>query len=200
MEDAPLLVERFIAKLNRRKNKLIGGVDDQAMQLLLAHDYPGNIRELENIIEHAFVLCPEGLISARHLPAFLSLRSSPAPQSATIEDVVAASERDAIINDLRDNDDNSTASAAQLVCTRAPCFASSPNSASIYRTRTVAPRWLWPRHKQYYRELRSEDQTIENPAGNRRSRANAGSVRPTAEQSNDYGQQCRDTATGHLRH
>ncbi len=114
MEDVPLLVERFIAKLNRRKNKLISGVDDQAMHLLLTHDYPGNIRELENIIEHAFVLCPEGLITAKHLPAFLSLHSSHPSESAKIDVVVASSERDAIVRALRDNKNNRTAAAAQL--------------------------------------------------------------------------------------
>ena len=39
------------------------------MALLMAHDYRGNVRELENIIEHAFVLCSEGQIEARHLPS-----------------------------------------------------------------------------------------------------------------------------------
>ncbi len=114
MEDVPLLVERFIAKLNRRKNKLISGVDDQAMHLLLAHDYPGNIRELENIIEHAFVLCPEGVITAKHLPAFLSLRATQPAEPVGLDAVVASSERDAIIRALRDNDNNRTAAAAQL--------------------------------------------------------------------------------------
>ena len=42
------------------------------MGLLVAHDYPGNIRELENIIEHAFVLCSSGMIEPRHLPEGLT--------------------------------------------------------------------------------------------------------------------------------
>ena len=45
------------------------------MFLLMEHDYPGNVRELENIIEHAFVLCPAGLIELQHLPPELRERS-----------------------------------------------------------------------------------------------------------------------------
>ncbi len=41
----------------------------------MSHEFPGNIRELENMIEHAFVLCPEGYIKSEHLPGFLSLKT-----------------------------------------------------------------------------------------------------------------------------
>ena len=56
-EDIPLLIDAFIQKFNAKMGKQIVGVSDQALRLLLKHDYPGNVRELENIIEHAFVLC-----------------------------------------------------------------------------------------------------------------------------------------------
>ena len=56
-EDIPLLIDAFVQKFNAKMGKQIVGVSDQALRLLLKHDYPGNIRELENIIEHAFVLC-----------------------------------------------------------------------------------------------------------------------------------------------
>ena len=67
-EDIPLLVDRFIGKFNRLQNKDIAGVSNEAMALLVEHDYPGNVRELENAIEHAFVLSRGGLIEAHHLP------------------------------------------------------------------------------------------------------------------------------------
>ncbi|MFH2093730.1 MAG: sigma 54-interacting transcriptional regulator, partial [Pseudomonadota bacterium] len=73
MEDIPLLVERFIAKLNMHQKKFIQGIDKRVLQNLMAHDFPGNIRELENLIEHAFVLCSEGYIKPHHLPNFQSL-------------------------------------------------------------------------------------------------------------------------------
>jgi PAS domain S-box-containing protein len=67
-EDIPLLVEHFISKFNRRRNKAVVGISDDAMKILLNYDYPGNVRELENIIEHAFVLCHEYFIEPHHLP------------------------------------------------------------------------------------------------------------------------------------
>ena len=68
-EDIPLLVDHFVGKFNRLKNKAVVGVSEEVMATLMAHDYPGNVRELENIIEHAFVLCRGGLIEMGHLPA-----------------------------------------------------------------------------------------------------------------------------------
>ncbi len=67
-EDIPLLVDRLIAKFNHLQGKDIAGVSDEVMARLMEHDYPGNVRELENIVEQAFVLCRGGLIELNHLP------------------------------------------------------------------------------------------------------------------------------------
>ena len=67
-EDIPLLVDRLVAKFNRLKGKEIAGVSTEVLARLMEHDYPGNVRELENIIEQAFVLCRGGLIELHHLP------------------------------------------------------------------------------------------------------------------------------------
>ncbi|SDT84959.1 sigma-54 interaction domain-containing protein [Desulfobacula phenolica] len=76
MEDIPLLVDCFIKKMNIHQGKFIQGADKKVLKAFMSHDFPGNIRELENIIEHAFVLCSEGHIKLNHLPGFLSLPSS----------------------------------------------------------------------------------------------------------------------------
>ncbi len=73
-EDIPLLVEHFITKFNRLKNKDISGVSEKVMATLMEYDFPGNIRELENIIEHAYVLCRSGLLKRQHLPPSLRNR------------------------------------------------------------------------------------------------------------------------------
>jgi PAS domain S-box-containing protein len=75
MEDIPLLVDHFIASLNKIRGKYVSGIDKTALGILMAHEYPGNIRELENIIEHAFVLCSEGDISPEYLPSTLTRQS-----------------------------------------------------------------------------------------------------------------------------
>ncbi len=67
-EDIPLLVERLVAKFNRLQGKDIAGVSNEVLARLMDHDYPGNVRELENIIEQAFVLCRGGMIELHHLP------------------------------------------------------------------------------------------------------------------------------------
>jgi PAS domain S-box-containing protein len=67
-EDIPLLVDHFIGRFNRLQGKDIVGVSDEVLNLLMAHAFRGNVRELENIMEHAFVLCGGGLIEMRHLP------------------------------------------------------------------------------------------------------------------------------------
>jgi PAS domain S-box-containing protein len=67
-EDVPLLVDHMVAKFNRLQGKDIAGVSQEVLVRLMDHDYPGNVRELENIIEQAFVLCQGRLIELQHLP------------------------------------------------------------------------------------------------------------------------------------
>jgi PAS domain S-box-containing protein len=67
-EDIPLLITAFVQKFNAKMSKEITGVSAQALRLLLRYDYPGNVRELENIIEHAFILCKGGQIEFDCLP------------------------------------------------------------------------------------------------------------------------------------
>ncbi|HOP39773.1 MAG TPA: sigma 54-interacting transcriptional regulator [Geobacteraceae bacterium] len=67
-EDIPLLVEHLIAKFNGLQGKDIAGVSDSVMARLMKYEFPGNVRELENIIEQAFVLCRGGMIEMCHLP------------------------------------------------------------------------------------------------------------------------------------
>ena len=73
-EDIPLLIDAFVQKFNAKMGKQIIGVSDQALRLLLKYDYPGNVRELENIIEHAFVLCGGNRINVDCLPKELTMR------------------------------------------------------------------------------------------------------------------------------
>lgn len=70
-EDIPLLVEHFVDKFNRLQGKRVTEVSDDVLAILMAHDFPGNIRELENILEYAFVLCRGGRIEPEHLPPTL---------------------------------------------------------------------------------------------------------------------------------
>jgi PAS domain S-box-containing protein len=77
-EDIPYLVDHFIRKNNARRGKNVFSVSPEVMKILLQHDFQGNIRELENIIEYAFVLCHDNIIQKEHLPIELhSVADSP---------------------------------------------------------------------------------------------------------------------------
>ncbi|MEE4113884.1 MAG: sigma 54-interacting transcriptional regulator, partial [Desulfobacteraceae bacterium] len=67
-EDIPLLADHFIEHFNRLTGKSIAGISQRAIATLMLHEWPGNIRELENAIEHAFVLCREDIIRVACLP------------------------------------------------------------------------------------------------------------------------------------
>ena len=68
MEDVPVLVDHFITSFNHIKGKQIMGITEEALACLMSYDFPGNIRELENFIERAFVVCCTGYIERRDLP------------------------------------------------------------------------------------------------------------------------------------
>lgn len=115
MEDVPLLVERFIKKMNQLRGKAVSRVGTDAMTLLLGHDYPGNIRELENIIEHAFVLCHEGEIGVAHLPAYLlQQKKEQGGDRSVMATSMRSSEEEIILEALRQNGYNRLAAAAAL--------------------------------------------------------------------------------------
>jgi DNA-binding NtrC family response regulator len=65
--DIPLLVERFVADFNRQYHRNIEGVSEVAMRTLMDHSWPGNIRELRNAVEGAFVMCTSGWITNRDI-------------------------------------------------------------------------------------------------------------------------------------
>ena len=112
--DIPLLVDRFVAHFNRLQGRSIIGVGRDAMAILMAHDYPGNIRELENIVEHAFVLCPDGQIGPQHLPEDLVARTPRVVPQRDLGQAVQAAEKQAILDALQRNHFNRLAAAREL--------------------------------------------------------------------------------------
>lgn len=67
-EDIPLLVQHFIRMYNEKFGKQIEGVDDRVMRILMEHDWEGNVRELENLIKSAMIVCKGNLILPEHIP------------------------------------------------------------------------------------------------------------------------------------
>ncbi len=67
-EDIPILVKFFLEQLNRKFHKQVRGVDPKVMRILCRHAWPGNIRELQHVLEYCFVFAKGPLITERHLP------------------------------------------------------------------------------------------------------------------------------------
>ncbi len=74
-EDIPLLAEHFIRKFNRLNDRKIQGISPEALSILMSHDFPGNIRELENVIEYASLVCKKIVLGIEHLPEYLRQQS-----------------------------------------------------------------------------------------------------------------------------
>jgi PAS domain S-box-containing protein len=113
-EDLPLLVDHFVARFNRLKGRDITGVSDAALVRLMEYDFPGNVRELENVIEHAFVLCRGGLIELAHLPSHLRGQEDGALSGLPSGLTLAAMEKLLIRNALRRRNGNRAAAAREL--------------------------------------------------------------------------------------
>lgn len=93
MEDIPLLADHFIHHFNVLQQKEIAGLSGETLACLVSYDYPGNVRELQNIIEHAFILCKSGLVEPHHLPENLctscSMESSGNSETMNMKDLEA---------------------------------------------------------------------------------------------------------------
>jgi PAS domain S-box-containing protein len=113
-EDIPLLIEHFMSVFNAVQNKAVSGVSPDVLGVLVAHDYPGNVRELQNIIEHAFVLLREGRIELEHLPAELVPTSTRRVGARRVLETVRALEAQAIHDALSKNGGNRLAAAREL--------------------------------------------------------------------------------------
>jgi len=115
-EDIPLLVEHFIRKFSRLSGKEIQGFSPEAFPILMSHDFPGNVRELENIIEYATVVCKNGMVGVEHLPDYF--KNQEESKTKTLSERKPSSlgevERSYIFETLKRNQWNRTATAAEM--------------------------------------------------------------------------------------
>ncbi|MBN1195903.1 MAG: sigma-54-dependent Fis family transcriptional regulator, partial [Candidatus Aminicenantes bacterium] len=116
-EEIPSLIDLFIRKFNKRENKSIHGVSREAMDLLMKYDYPGNIRELENIVERAVVLTRGKTLISTDLPLFLAPeQEGPASESreGSLAERVKALEIHLIREALQKHGGNQSRAAEEL--------------------------------------------------------------------------------------
>jgi len=112
-EDIPLLIDHFISRFNQRVGREVQSISPAALEILMRHPFPGNVRELENILEYAFVICDGSVILPQHLPedirGSLSLQHGE-DQPATLLEL----EMQAIRNTLLRNQGNRQRTASEL--------------------------------------------------------------------------------------
>ncbi len=113
-EDIPLLVEHFIKKYNRELNRQIQGVDEETMRLLVNYQWKGGIRELENVIERAIILCEGDRITVDDLPPNLTATEVPGEVPLRLKDAVADFERQHIRRILQMTKGNKEEAARML--------------------------------------------------------------------------------------
>ena len=118
-DDLPLLIEHFIEKFSQQTQKSIYHISPDALEILMDYTYPGNVRELENIIEHAFVKCQDGSIEKQHLPLdLISSRDDIVTQALREGNPLAALERELVQRVLEESDGKPQLAAQRLGISR----------------------------------------------------------------------------------
>ena len=114
--DIPPLVDHFIRKFGEKEGKQIEGISAEAMNLLVQYSFPGNIRELENVIERAVVFCEGNTITSPDLPVFLKKKKEEDLISSelSLTDKVQRLEIIEIENALRENNRTKSRAARAL--------------------------------------------------------------------------------------
>lgn len=117
LEDIGILVKHFINKINQKLGTAIEGVDEESLSLLKSYEWPGNIRELENLIERAINLASlegENIIQGRYLPTLQTRRVSNHPSKLSLNQAIEDLEYQMIKETLKNNDFNKAATARSL--------------------------------------------------------------------------------------
>ena len=117
--DIPYLVDHFIRLFNARKGKNIVGVTPVVMSILINHEYPGNIRELENIIEYGYAICHGRTLGVEHLPVELQSQDKMSDQNkyslqSSFLDRTVVDEGALILQALKQSGGNKTKAAEML--------------------------------------------------------------------------------------
>jgi PAS domain S-box-containing protein len=112
--DIPLLIGHVLRRLSTSKGVPPPEISENAMQVLLNYSYPGNIRELENILEHALILCQESVLRRKHLPDYLRQRLLASAGRLEKDRPPDAPERSRILAALRRHGGNRSLAARDL--------------------------------------------------------------------------------------
>jgi len=121
IEDIPLLVDHFITKFNKQMGKKIHGIADGVLDIMESYSWPGNIRELANAIEHAFVHTKGVLIHPANLPQNLltTAKAVGSRKSSSPRDALDLFEKELILQELEEANWKKHVAARRLGMSRA---------------------------------------------------------------------------------
>jgi DNA-binding NtrC family response regulator len=117
-EDIPLLIQHFIERFNALQGRRIQRCSERAMAVLMGHSYPGNVRELENAVEHAFVVCAGNTIQLEDLPPQLADTALDKEQERPIRTPLQNAEAEIIRAVLKKNNGRRSITAKELNISR----------------------------------------------------------------------------------
>jgi DNA-binding NtrC family response regulator len=114
--DIPLLADFFLDKYRRQMNKNIKGISNDAMRSIMNHEWKGEIRELENVVERSVIFCNEDFINVKHLPVQFQSEVEPSDffPSGSLDESVKRFEKDIITRALEANEFNKEKTADEL--------------------------------------------------------------------------------------
>ena len=121
---------------NAAKTKEIEGVSPSVMQALMEFNFPGNVRELQNIIEHAFVLCDTGLIDVQHLPRDVTTKLE-----GTLSDTPSANDKTV--------SPRTSLAATEVAAIRAALAHNRGHRARTASDLGISPSTLWRKMRRY---------------------------------------------------
>ncbi|MDH6303901.1 DNA-binding NtrC family response regulator [Parabacteroides sp. PF5-5] len=127
-EDIPLLVDYFIVKHNKVLNLAVKSISQAAMDIITKYDWPGNVRDLENAIQSAMILAPDGIITTEHLPLrvkgyeTIETLSASEAEGNSIKEINAQVEKELILEMLKKHNFNRTLTAEALNISRKTLF------------------------------------------------------------------------------
>jgi two-component system nitrogen regulation response regulator NtrX len=115
-EDIPILARHFLNEFSSANGKRTRELSDAAMEILLRYPFPGNVRELRNLVERLVIVCPQSRIEPHHLPPelFRGVSESPQHPYSTLHEARSAYEREFILRKLQENRWNMTQTASSL--------------------------------------------------------------------------------------
>ena len=131
-EDIPMLCQHFLEKFNSKEGKQIKRFSPNTLQVLMDFDWPGNVRQLENAVSHAVIVCQSDVIGRKHLPRFLKDR----PEES-VSTSLAEQERRLILRVLKEANWNKHDAARRLKLSRSTLYSKirrynlEPNAAIV---------------------------------------------------------------------